>query len=53
MTRPDADTLFSFSIDQNAISPEVCRQKVESKISEGIDVFPWGPSRDKNIRKEH
>jgi hypothetical protein len=42
MNRPDADTLFSFSIGQNTISPEDLQAESRIQYSEGIDLSPGG-----------
>jgi hypothetical protein len=56
MNRPDADTLFSFSIDQITISPEDLQAKSRIQDSKGIDLSPGGSiprqEYEKDIRKK-
>jgi hypothetical protein len=56
MNRPDADTLFSFSVGQNTISPEDLQAESRIQDSEGIDLFPGGSiprqEYEKDIRKK-
>jgi len=56
MNRLDADTLFSFFVGQNTISPENLQAESRIQDSEGIDLFPEGSipreEYEKNISKK-